>query len=320
MAEWLIEDGIGEQRALLIEHGEPIAARIRWPGDLAPGAVFEAKLASKVSGATRGVATIAPDREVLVDKLPSHITEGAAFQLRITRTPMTEPGRIKRAQGRWIDPAKGNSPPSEDPFREGKSVRRFEAGMWEEIWNAASEGQVEFAGGSLLFSVTPAMTLIDIDGDLKPRALALAAVPAIARWLRLFDLGGSIGIDFPTLNEKADRKAVDSALAEALAGWKHERTAMNGFGFVQLVARLERPSLLHRFASARVAMAARKAMRQAEQVDGPGAILLRIHPALSARIKPEWREQLERATGKNLRIETDPALAIEAPHAQSVDL
>jgi hypothetical protein len=136
--------------------------------------------------------------------------------------------------------------------------------------------------------------------------------------LRLFDLGGSIGLDFPTLSDKADRKAVDAALEAALADWPHERTAMNGFGFVQIVARLEGPSLLHRFANSRVGMAARMALRRAEMVEGPGVTLLTVQPALKSMLKPEWLAELERRTGRPVRVETDPGLALEAAHAQLV--
>jgi ribonuclease G len=94
---------------------------------------------------------------------------------------------------------------------------------------------------------------------------------------------------------------------------------MNGFGFVQLVARLEGPSLLHRFATARLGMAARMALRRAELAadDGAGrALLLTVHPALKAKLKPEWLSDLARRTGREVRIETDPGLAIEGAHAQ----
>ena len=170
----------------------------------------------------------------------------------------------------------------------------------------------------MLFSVTPAMTLIDVDGELPPRELAFAAVPAIARWLRLFDLGGSIGIDFPTLERKVDRKAVDAALQRALADWPHESTAMNGFGFVQIVARLEGPSLLHRFMNSRVEAAARMALRRAEMVEGPGVTLLTVHPVLKPKLQPDWLEELARRTGRPTRIETSARLAIEAAAAQIV--
>ena len=163
------------------------------------------------------------------------------------------------------------------------------------------------------------MTVIDIDGALPPRELALAAVPAIAKALRWFDLGGNIGIDFPTLEAKADRRAVDEALAKALSDWSHERTAMNGFGFVQIVARLEGPSLLHRFAASRVGMCARYALRLAERAQGTGPILLlTVHPALNSKLKPEWLEELAKRTGREVRIETNPALALEAPQAQII--
>ena len=42
--------------------------------------------------------------------------------------------------------------------------------------------------------------------------LALAAVRPLADALALLDLAGSIGIDFPTLSDKNDRKQVDGRL------------------------------------------------------------------------------------------------------------
>ena len=107
-------------------------------------------------------------------------------------------------------------------------------------------------------------------------------------------------------------------LAASLAGWPHERTAINGFGFVQLVARLERPSLLHRAAFQRAGMAARGLLRRAELLSGPGALLLSGHPALESQLRPEWIEELARRTGREVRWEARPGLAIEAPQAQLV--
>ncbi|QYJ08163.1 ribonuclease E/G [Qipengyuania flava] len=313
MPEWLIEEGIGERRALLVDKDEVLAAKLRWDGEMAAGDAFEGKLLRKTG--TRGLALHPTGREVLVDKLPRDASEGASYPFTITRAAMTERGRFKLPSARPSDAA---NQPVDTPFASGKTLRHFPSGEWEDVWHAASSGEVAFDGGSLLFAVTPAMTLIDIDGALPPRELALAAVPSIARWLPLFDLGGSIGIDFPTLQTKADRKSVDEALEEALADFPHERTAMNGFGFVQIIARLEGPSLLHRFATSRVGMATRMALRRGEMVEGPGVTLLTVHPALKAKLKPEWLAELERRTARQVRIETDPGLAIEAATAQIV--
>ena len=312
MPEWLVEEGVGETRALLLEGDEVLAAKLRWPGELYAGQQIVARLTSKRG--TRGVAATPDGFEVLVDKLPRDASEGADYPLTIVRAAINERGRFKLPAARPRELVSS----TDDPFASGKCVRRFPTGVWEELWLSASSGEIAFNGGGLLFAVTPAMTLIDIDGDLDARSLALAAVTPLARALRQFDLGGSIGIDFPTLEAKADRKAVDAALEEALAGWPHERTAMNGFGFVQIVARLEGPSLLHRFATSRTTMAARMALRRAEMIEGAGITLLTVHPALNAKLKPEWLAEIEKRTGRTLRIETDPGLAIEAASAQVV--
>ncbi len=328
MAEWLIEEGIGETRALLMEGGEVLAARLRWPGELQAGQPLFARLSTKRSGKRRGVATLENGVEVLVDHLPPEATEGATIGIKISRAPISERGRYKLAQARCfvvgdklVDPdAKVGMSALHDAFAIGDTARRFPAGLWEEVWSAASSGSLEFPGGQIVISTTPAMTVIDIDGEGSPRELALGAIPAICRALQWFDLGGNIGIDFPTLEAKADRKAVDAALDEALVEWPHERTAMNGFGFVQLIARLEGPSLLHRFSSSRTGMCARKALRIAELEEGPGITLLTVHPALKTKLKPEWLDELRRRTGRDVRIETDSGLALEAPQAQVVSV
>jgi ribonuclease G len=317
LPEWLIEDGIAERRALLVEGEQVLAARLYWPGELTAGTRVSGQITAKLKGTRRGVALLDGGTEALVDHLPAEVTEGQTIPLVITRAALAERGRFKRAQARAVT---ADTPEKPALLVDGRLVQRFPAGLWEEVWHAASSGSLDIPGGEILTSVTPAMTLIDIDGVGAPREVALAAVPAIARALAWFDIGGNIGIDFPTLAAKADRRAVDEALEAALAGWPHERTAMNGFGFVQLVARLEGPSLLHRFATARLGAAARMALRRGELAQGTGRVLvLTVHPALKPKLKEPWLAELARRTAREVRIDTNPGLAIEAAHAQFVD-
>ncbi|MCP9223817.1 ribonuclease [Erythrobacter sp. LQ02-29] len=321
MAEWLVEEGIGEHRAIRVENGEIAAARLDWPGRLAAGQVIEAKLVQRSVGSARGMAQTDRGDDILLDRLPRDASEGASVRVAISRAAIAERGRLKRAQGRSTDEPLRPAPTLAGRLRdEGHSVttvRHFPEGDWDALFADAWSGAVDFAGGSLLFADTPAMTLIDIDGD--TRDLSQAAIPAIASALRRFDMGGVIGIDFPTPEGKPARQAIDRALAEALADWPHERTAINGFGFVQLVARLTGPSLLQRIGRARIGAAARILLRRAERLEGAGATLVTCHPAIKAKLKPEWLAELARRTGREVRVQTAPALAIEAGHAQLVE-
>lgn len=321
MAEWFHEDSFGEKRALLIEADKIIAARLHWFSKICAGTIAIAKVTYRPKGARRAMCTtIQPEggHEVDVPDLPPDASEGSEVRLMIHREPMAERGRLKRAKGRyWGDKPANDAVPPESVLGRGEYVRQLPCGMWEDVWTLAAEGTLDFAGGSLVITPTPALTLIDIDGAGSPKELALAAVPAIAQAIRWLDLGGSIGIDFPTVEEKAGRKAVDRALEQALGDWPHERTAMNGFGFVQIVSRLEMPSLLHRLTFSRPIACARYLMRQAERVDGPGSLLLTCHPALKSAIQESWIIELQESSGKDVRIATDPSLALTAGFAQA---
>lgn len=302
---------------------EAVAARLRWPGRLAAGQVGDARLISRKGGSPRGTLRFGSGEEAMVDGLPADVSEGGLVHAAITREAMSETGRLKRAHARLTNAPRRPAPSlAEELAQNGATVEivhRFPSGEWEALFAEAWAGESGFDGGSLTFSVTPAMTLVDIDGALTAPALARAAIEPLARALARFDLAGSIGVDFPSLARKTDRKAVDQALSLALGEWPHEQTAMNGFGFVQIVSRLERASILHRLHMDRSGAAARFVLRRAEQVGDPGrTLLLTVHPAVRAAIRPEWETCLSRRTGRALRWRLDPALALDAGFAQAL--
>ena len=311
MAEWLFEDGIGEARAILVEDGTIVEAAIELPG-LRAGAVVAARLIN-----VAGTVMLDDGSQAAMAQLPPGLTEGAAFHAEILREAIPEQGRPKPAKVRATDL----------PLRDGPTLRqrianaaalpshgsdRFEQAGWSELLEEAATGEIQFEGGALRMSVTPAMTLFDVDGSLAPEALAHAGARAAARAIRRFGITGSIGIDLPTL-PREQRQPV-AAIVDAVLPQPFERTAVNGFGLLQIVRRRERPSIAELLLAEPAGAAARALLRRAERHSGPVAI--HAAPALIARLEEQWLAALQRRVGGEVTLRAEPVLAISAGHVE----
>ena len=320
---WLYEAGIGENRALRLHDDILTQIRVeRVDGRARAGAVVEAKFTRQWVAGKSGIVTLPDGQEALLQPLPKGLTEGSSVRVEIVRAAMTERGgQAKRAKARPadLDSRLGDGP---DLLAEltatgfpVKQVHAHESDLfaqhgWHEAIEQAETGRIDFEGGSLLIALTPAMTVIDVDGPLAPFELAKRAAREMAKALVRHDIGGNIGVDFPTLQAKTERAAVTTIFDEHMMA-NCECTAINGFGFMQIVSRKLRPSVLEIMQTNRATNAALKLLRQAERDRGTGALRLAAHPAVANKLKPSLLEQLAKRTGRTVSVEPQGVTAID---------
>lgn len=100
-------------------------------------------------------------------------------------------------------------------------------------------------GGRITIEGTAALTAIDLDSgafygigeEAGVVNFNLAAVPEIARLIRLLDIGGNMIVDFITMKQKKDRQVITRALEDAFAttDMRHvEIFSMSRFGLVEI--------------------------------------------------------------------------------------
>jgi hypothetical protein len=332
---WLYEEGIGEARAALVRGGRIIEARIERDDRRArAGAVQGGRLVRTLVLRKRGLARLDSGELVLIEPIPPKVAEGAAVRIEILREAIGEPGleetREKLAKGRIAVPGTPAAPgPSlYQRLREsGLPVvpcpahedDRLEAAGWSELLAEAMTGEIGAEDAALRIFPTPAMTLIDVDGSLPPAQLGPKGAKLAAQAIARLGIAGSIGIDLPTMNNK-DERLVAAAQIDKYLPQPFERTAVNGFGFVQIVRRRERPSLIELLRADPVRAAAMAALRAAERhvraAGGGGAVCLTVAPevARDMRAHPDWLRLLERRRGGAVELAAQETLPVGAHH------
>ena len=319
MPDWLIERGIGETRYALVDKGEIIEAHIELEGTVQAGAVLQARLASMGTHGRNAIAVGEGGVEYLLPRGAGRVSEGATLTIEVTRSAIPGAEPWKRPLARVHDEARRQT--ADLSRADGRTIAfpapRDELGHagWDDLIDQARTGLVTFSGGELRISATPAMTLIDVDGYLAPDDLARLGAAEAAGAIRRLDIGGSIGIDLPTVKNKSARQAAAEAI-DAVVPQPFERTAVNGFGFVQIVRQRSRASLLE-LAQDRAAFEARALLRRtAFESAGPKVIV--AHPQVIRALESErgWVETLSRQLGGAVALRADAALPMSGGYAE----
>ncbi len=327
MAEWLYEEGIGEARAALIEKGKLVEALIEREGDhVRAGSVAQGRLIQTIIPRKRGVVRLTSGEEVLIEPIPPKVAEGANVLVEIFREAIAEEGRDKRAKGRIAQPGvKAHPGPSllQRIRATGTPVvpcpaheeDRLEAHGWSELIEEAMSGEVGTEAAALRIYVTPAMLLIDVDGSLPPAQLGPKGAKLAAQTVRRMGLAGSIGIDLPTMNNK-DERMIAAAQIDKYLPLPFERTAVNGFGFLQIIRRRERANLIELLRENPVATAALALLRRGERYGAGGAVTLAAAPAVIDHLHkhPEWIERLAQRRGGAISLKAGASLTLAGGH------
>lgn len=291
----------------LVEGDEILEARVLPHGIAVAGLTLPARL---IRAGRNAVVRDETGNEYLLPNGAAGIPEGAELEIIVTRSaiPGTEPW--KRPLARIAGQDDGLS----DPV--GATAGTLPQ-SWNDLLEEARSGIVRFAGGELRIEATAAMTVVDVDGHLPPDELAITGAAEAAKAMRRLDIGGSIGIDLPTAGAKVVRhraaEAIDAHLPQPF-----ERTAVNGFGFVQVVRPRRRASLIE-LARDRASFEARALFRRAT-FEPPGPKCLVAHSAVIAMVEshPDWTEALARQIGGAVELRAEPGLPISGGYAEKV--
>jgi ribonuclease G len=237
VAEILALRRIGETLIAHVEDGALVELHLRRDHDPLPfGSTHEAIVRGK-NGARLRVECNGTEAWLIGS--PQHPL-GTRLKVRVVRAPTPEPGQIKRAH---VVEHFGLAEAVANPHFVPHLPDDFEIEAW---CDRAISGHVPFAGGSLSLERTRAGLVIDVDGSGPSLEINLNAASKIAQALRLFQVGGMVMADFITAENRRDRLELDAALDAALKKDPRafERTAINGFGMVQIVRAKRGPSLI----------------------------------------------------------------------------
>lgn len=327
MAEWLFEEGIGERRAALIDGERLVCMKLERDEDGAqPGSIWPARLIS----ARERTAVLNNGEPIFLKGTLEGCSDGCAISIAIERAAIGERDLVKKAVGRWTSEAPCPAPSLIERIRStgfpvhmlrvNDAADRLSEAGWGDAIEQAQSGILPFAGGVLRIALTPAMTVIDVDGQIDDATLPIAGAVAAANAIALFGLAGSIAIDLPTGAERKVRAAAAEAFDAAWPAFLPSpiRMAVNAFGLLHVVRKRERPSILERMQFAPVESAALALLRQAERSKGTGALTLSANPAVIGWMEERaaLTDELARRTGRPVRLQAEPRLRMDAGHAQ----
>ena len=319
MREIAFDASPGETRAVLFEDGVAVELHIERQGHIALGSVSDGRIITK--GAQHDYVRLSGGEEIIVSP-KSALGEGAIIRAEIVREQMCEPGDVKLAIARQSD---GDLIDMAGHWQAALTARADATikadALFDDHFDLALAGRSDVArsdvgGATLWFERTKAGLVFDVDGQGDPLALNRAAAGEVARLLRLFQIGGAAMIDFVGMDSKAARLDVAAAFDAASAADPRgfERTAINGYGLMQVIRAKPRPSLLDTLFGVRRVSPSDETMalmllRAASRSHGAGVRRCVTTPSIATMLgQTGWQvlvAEAARAAGASLEIVAD---------------
>ena len=313
------DDAPGERRAAFVENGNIVEIHIQRDALWALGECGAGRIDRKTPS---GAYVIADDNSELLLRSKMGAPEGARIMFEVTREAIAEPGRNK---------------PPEIILREGVCEPLMgKDALWEarvaslglsainasiaEGFDVAIAGQSQRGDVTISFQRTKAGLVFDIDGIGDAFAINMVAATEIARLLRLYQVGAMVLIDFVSMESKAQRTQIAEAFDAASVADPRpfERTAINGYGMMQVVRARPRPSVLDQLFGTRIAALSDETkaywlLRAVAQSTGFGTRTVTAQPDVATLLQSErwaaWRAAAVRLAGADMVVVADEKAA-----------
>jgi len=313
------DDAPGERRAAFVENGNIVEIHIQRDALWALGECGAGRIDRKTPS---GAYVIADDNSELLLRSKMGAPEGARIMFEVTREAIAEPGRNKPPE---IILREGVCEPlmGKDALWDARMASLGQSIIKASIaegFDIAIAGQSQLGDVTISFQRTKAGLVFDIDGIGDAFAINMIAATEIARLLRLYQVGAMVLIDFVSMESKAQRTQIAEAFdAASVADLRpFERTAINGYGMMQVVRARPRPSVLDQLFGTRIAALSDETqaywlLRAVAESHGFGVRSVTARPEVATLLQSEgwaaWRAAAVRLAGADMVVVADEKAA-----------
>lgn len=313
------DDAPGERRAAVVENENIVEIHIQRDALWALGECGVGRIDRKTPS---GAYVVADDGSMLLLRGKTNALEGARVMFEVTREAISEPGRIKPPEIMLRD-SLDETVIGKDALWDARLASLGQSAINASItegFDVAIAGQSQLGDVTISFQRTKAGLVFDIDGIGDAFAINMVAAREVARLLRLYQVGAMVLIDFVSMESKAQRTQIAEAFdaASVLDPRSSERTAINGYGMMQVVRARPRPSVLDQLFGTRIAALSDETqaywlLRAVAQSSGFGARTVTTRPEVATLLQSErwatWRAQAVRLAGADMQVVADEKAA-----------
>ena len=310
------DDAPGERRAAVVENGNIVEIHIQRDASWALGESGVGRIDRKTPS---GTYVVADDGSTLLLRSKINQPDGARISFEVTREAIAEPGRHKPPEILLRDSPHGDPLIGKDALWNARVASLGQSAVIAFIadgFDVAIAGQSHVGDVTISFQRTKAGLVFDIDGIGDAFAINRIAATEIARLLRLYQIGAMVLIDFVSMESKAQRTQIAEAFdAASLADARpFERTAINGYGMMQVGRARARPAVLDPLVGTRIAALSDETqaywlLRAVAQSTGFGTRTVTAQPEVATLLQSEqwagWRAAAVRLAGADMVVVAD---------------